>query len=1015
VGGNQTLQTTACSAPVINVNGSPSAGPLNFNLSKGQSLTNLDFLITATDSDYTNTLDWSISSGPGAATNGIASTSSTNTANPSITYTAPAIVPTPATVSFTVQVEDETSGTTLKDTITINVTIVDNAPTIDQVTPLDFLISEDSINNALQLTATDADGDPLTWTTPILPAGGYSGVVNASDDTKFDITYTPITNADTANADSFTVRVSDGTGFDEIVVSVDIAPSPDDPVANDDPDYEVLVNSTGNILNVLTNDTDVDTGDTKTLAAQVITGSNSGTITVNSPGTANNTLSYSPATNAVVAETFTYTVTDSDGRTDTALVTVSPPDTDGDGVVDFIDNCAATDNGPLQGTDNQADNDGDQIINVNTTSDPADPLVGGDACDTDDDNDGMPDAFELANGFDKNNAADAVLDKDGDGVSNLQEFLDGTDPTLDTVGPSVTAPADVTVDATGYLTSVDIGAATASDGNDGEISTIAAVVAPAVITGCSGLSDFSAVPDPFRPGSHTVTWATCDSAGNLATDTQTVIVRPLINTASAQVIGEGQVASVDVFLNGQAGSYPVMVDYALGGSTATIIDDHDAISGTITITDPDIDGNSPGMVGRLDINIVNDGLAENDETIVVTLLNSVGAALGQANVNTVTITDNNVAPLVDINVAQGGEGVGSTIEIGGVAANITANAFDANGDALSYDWSATDNALVALATISGNSFDVDTTSLASGLYTVSVSVSDGSQTTIRDMLIVARSPIATILPIADTDGDGFNDSDLSEGFGDEDGDGIPNYLDNLFSTPNVIENQTGNLSGSFIIETDAGLDIRKGTTALAAGVDGVLISQAQLEANGGQAGGVAVNATDVETNTSGLYDFEIYGLNPAILSANVVIPLPAAIQVNSIYRKYNTVDGWFTFVEDSNNAVSSAPGELGVCPAPGSDEYVPGLTSLHYCVQLTIEDGGPNDADKVRNFVIKDPGGVAIESAATSSSSSSSDDGRIGVIHPLLLLVMLLPLAYTYRAQIRIEIARFLCWQKRSG
>ncbi|MCK5359274.1 MAG: hypothetical protein KAJ95_01535, partial [Gammaproteobacteria bacterium] len=207
-----------------------------------------------------------------------------------------------------------------------------------------------------------------------------------------------------------------------------------------------------------------------------------------------------------------------------------------------------------------------------------------------------------------------------------------------------------------------------------------------------------------------------------------------------------------------------------------------------------------------------------------------------------------------------------------------------------------------------------------------------------------------------------------------------------------------------------GLDIRKGTTAVAAGVAGVLISQAQLEANGGQAGGVAVNAVDGNANTSGLYDFEISGLNPSIASANVVIPLPSALQANSVYRKYNTVDGWFTFVQNSNNRVSSAPGELGVCPAPGSTLYTSGLTAFHYCAQLTIEDGGPNDADKIRNFIIKDPGGVVVQQEADKKSSDS--DGRIGVIHPLLLLIMLLPFAYAYRVQIRREFVRILSRKK---
>ena len=82
-------------------------------------------------------------------------------------------------------------------------------------------------------------------------------------------------------------------------------------------------------------------------------------------------------------------------------------DTDGDGVRDGPDNCRFAAN------PGQLDPDGDGAGNV---------------CDLDDDNDGMPDDFETANGFDQLDPADAAEDADGDRFSNLREFLAGTDP-----------------------------------------------------------------------------------------------------------------------------------------------------------------------------------------------------------------------------------------------------------------------------------------------------------------------------------------------------------------------------------------------------------------------------------------------------------------------------------------------------------------------------------------------------------------------------------------------------------
>ena len=47
---------------------------------------------------------------------------------------------------------------------------------------------------------------------------------------------------------------------------------------------------------------------------------------------------------------------------------------------------------------------------------------------TDTDGDKMQNSWETANGLNLNNASDANLDTDGDGMTNLQEFLAGTAP-----------------------------------------------------------------------------------------------------------------------------------------------------------------------------------------------------------------------------------------------------------------------------------------------------------------------------------------------------------------------------------------------------------------------------------------------------------------------------------------------------------------------------------------------------------------------------------------------------------
>ena len=108
-----------------------------------------------------------------------------------------------------------------------------------------------------------------------------------------------------------------------------------------------------------------------------------------------------------------------------------------------------------------ADDDGDGTPNVddafptdaNETVDTDGDGTGNNA-DTDDDGDGIPDNVEILAGLDPLNAADAALDLDGDGISNLDEYKAGTnisDTPADTekdpqtgslTAPVLVAPAD---------------------------------------------------------------------------------------------------------------------------------------------------------------------------------------------------------------------------------------------------------------------------------------------------------------------------------------------------------------------------------------------------------------------------------------------------------------------------------------------------------------------------------------------------------------------------------------------
>jgi len=90
---------------------------------------------------------------------------------------------------------------------------------------------------------------------------------------------------------------------------------------------------------------------------------------------------------------------------------VGDDDADNDGVLDVDDNCPQTPNA------DQANNDGDAL---------------GDVCDEDDDEDGLPDAWEIKYGLDPFDPSDdngATGNPDGDADNNITEYQNGTNPT----------------------------------------------------------------------------------------------------------------------------------------------------------------------------------------------------------------------------------------------------------------------------------------------------------------------------------------------------------------------------------------------------------------------------------------------------------------------------------------------------------------------------------------------------------------------------------------------------------
>ena len=670
-----------------------------------------------------------------------------------------------------------------------------------------------------------------------------------------------------------------------------------------------------------------------------------------------------------------------------ALAAVDPADDpDGDGVATGADNCpdtANTDQADLDGDgigdacDDDIDGDGNSNEFDNcprTPSDDQSDLDGdgvGDACDddidgdgtanTDDafprdarysadtDGDGMPDAWETENGLNPEDAGDADTDADGDGRSNADEFRAGGDPATDDVPPQVTAPADIVVDAIGPQTPVDLGRAAASDGRDGALA---------------------ATPDrqgPFPPGRHLVTWRATDAAGNEAADTQRVDVLPLVNFATgALAMGEGTERIVTVTLNGPAPEYPVVVPYTVSG-TATEGEDYEFDSG-----EAEIRFEGGGLAGNQTQSIIPlrtfaDALPELDETIVLRLGepgnpgNPGNAVVGGNDEFVITISETNLAPTPSIDIVQAGE-QRTTVTADGGPVRVSVEGGDPNDDTVSYDWSGSDGALVPTEGYNERTFTFDPAGVAAGTYRVTVTATDNglparSAAVHRDLQVVPGAP--ALAADADRDGDGIDDA--SEGIADRNRNGVPAWLDPSEDWHHLVA-ETGSPA---ILQTEEGNVLALGRTALASG-DDARVTMTDIR-NHGSGGGPAANVDDARYHYPlGIFDFEVRRFSTPDDTARVVIPLPEPLPAGALWRKYLADLGWQDFAEDAGNALASAAGEPGVCPEPDSDRYTDGLTAGHHCVQLTLEDGGPNDADGERNGTIVDPGGIAVATAGPS-------------------------------------------------
>ncbi|RYX78251.1 tandem-95 repeat protein, partial [bacterium] len=200
------------------------------------------------------------------------------------------------------------------------------------------------------ITATDADGDPLTFTTTTPPTNGT--VVLRPDGT---YTYTP--NANFNGTDSFVVTVSDGKGGTTTVsINVTVTPVNDVPVAT------TPVNLTTTKNTPVSGKIDAIDIDGDPLTYTVGTPPTNGTVLVNPDGT----FTYTPNNNYSGTDSFTIVVSDGKGGTTTVTVNVNITPTN---VAPVATSPAVTtaEDTPVNGTITATDADGNPLTFTTST------------------------------------------------------------------------------------------------------------------------------------------------------------------------------------------------------------------------------------------------------------------------------------------------------------------------------------------------------------------------------------------------------------------------------------------------------------------------------------------------------------------------------------------------------------------------------------------------------------------------------------------------------------------------
>jgi hypothetical protein len=565
------------------------------------------------------------------------------------------------------------------------------------------------------------------------------------------------------------------------------------------------------------------------------------------------------------------------------------------------------------------------------------------------------------------------------GLSATFSTTTKADP-ADTTAPVVTAPANLTEASKAYRTRFAIidlqQQGYATDDNDGTLGIVLESV-----DGAAPVFRARKTAILLHPGRHILTWTATDSEGNKGSATQQVDVLPQASFLVNQSASEGDTVSLNVVLNGDSPVYPVSIPFTISGSADTQDFQLNTDVQEIIIKQP-ADNEQP--TGKIDIALLEDDVPEGNELIFFTMSDELNNVVpGRKKRHRVKIVAQNLPPRARIRVSQN-DIKGNRIYKNDGMALVYATARDPNkGDTLSYEW--TSQTLVDSAQDADpTTFEIDPKAHAVGWHTVTLTVSDGALSVEKSkrlriksggtVALVAKQNASGSVSTQDTDGDGIPDEDE---LSDEKGNGIPDYLEPVgLGTSQLMAGQDTPM------ETDPGLVFETGAAAQWHDHNSGQISEVQLKAY--QEAEYGTYQPDADYTPTLILDYQIHELEEDGETVSLVISLSETLPENAVIRKYDPVNGWQDFLTDANNRFETAISSDGNCPSDGSLNYQASLQAGATCLRISIQDGGPNDADGLANGTIVDP--LAIAKLSDSTGSSNESGGGSFSLHLLMLL-----------------------------